>query len=334
MLPRRWRQLVEPLAGLRQGQRLARPGYRPQPSTAEPATGVDSLPDADNAVTPDQLPIAGSDGLLTPGLYTWWIDESGAAHVSRGMGHPVSPGLLYAGKAGGHRREAAPSGATLWGRIAGNHLRGNVRSSTFRRSLAAVLRPAGLAKDEDALTRWMHEHLRVAVLPVPSEDVARMEDDLVARARPPLNLAGLPGDEGRSALGRLRGLLRGSSAARPEGAQPVDGAPSADDAGPQTDVDEAARAFERRIRTDLDAIVRAGYRPSQFQRMLSEHGAVGSARWLLASPRLSDRFRWLWEHHMLQHSVENAVLDDAFDVLLAPDERSTAQDRLRDAGRR
>jgi hypothetical protein len=174
------------------------------------------------------------------------------------------------------------------------------------------------------VTRWMHEHLRVAVLPDASEDVASLEDDLVALAKPPLNLAGLPRDEARSALGRLRGLLRGSSG-EPAEPRPVQVAPG-------EDTGDVARAFERRLLSDLAAIVRAGYRPSQFQRMLSEHGAVGTAQRLLAAAQVSDGFRWLWEHRMLQHSVENAVLDDEFAAVFRREERSTAERRLRDAG--
>jgi hypothetical protein len=169
----------------------------------------------------------------------------------------------------------------------------------------------------------MHEHLRVAVLPVASEDVAAQEDDLVALAKPPLNLAGLPRDEARSALGQLRGLLRGASGPAPEPSAPV---------APDPRIEDAARAFDRRLREDLAAILRAGYRPSQFQRMLCEHGAVGTAQRLLAVPQVSDGFRWLWEHRLLQHSVENAVLGGEFAVLFTPDERDTAERRLRDAG--
>jgi hypothetical protein len=239
------------------------------------------------------------------------------------MEHPISEGLLYAGKAGGDRREAAPSAATLWGRISGNHLRGNVRSSTFRKSLAAVLGAAGVSNSEDQLTAWMHAHLRVHPLPVPAADVARLEDELVSRARPPLNLAGLPRDESRSTLSRLRGLLSGGPRSS-EPAPPTQPSPA--------DADDAARSFDARLRADLDAILRAGYRPTTFQRMLSEHGAVETAKRLLGSPQVSDGFRWLWEHRLLRLSVENAVLAPGFEELFTDHERAVAEKRLRDAG--
>ena len=321
-LQRAGAQLVEPLSGLGQGERLAWPGYAGHPSAAQVDTSA--LLDPASAVRPEQLLAEGSAGLDGPGLYTWWIDQAGAADLSRGMGHPVSAGLLYAGKAGGHRREAAPSSATLWGRVVGNHLRGNVRSSTFRQSLAAILREAGVGDDEDAVTRWMFAHLRVAMLPVPPEDVGRLEDELVAAAQPPLNLSGLPRDERRSELTRLRGLLRGTTPSEPNASARAE----------ETAVsqDEVVAAFTRRLMSDLDRILRTGYRPTIYQRMLAEHGAVGTAKRLLAAPRISDGFRHLWEHGELRLTVEHAVVDAAFEPLFTDHERDVAAQRLRDAG--
>ena len=314
-------RLGEPLAGLRQGERLAWAGYRDVPD-AVPPTGVEVLLDPSRPLSPEVFLARGNDGLTTPGLYTWWVDEDGAADLARGMGHPVAAGLLYAGKAGGHRAGATPSTATLWGRVVGNHLRGNVRSSTFRQSLAALLGADGQPVTEDQLSTWMLAHLRVATLPVGSEDVARLEDQLVAQARPPLNLSGLARDEARGALSRLRSRLRGEPSARNPSA-------SADERGTQVDV---VRALEQRVRTDLAAVLAAGYRPTIFQRMLAEHGAVGTARQLLAAPQMSGGFRWLWEHRMLRHAIEHAVLDEAFAPLFTAGELETAEQRLRDVG--
>jgi hypothetical protein len=91
-------------------------------------------------------------------------------------------------------------------------------------------------------------------------------------------------------------------------------------------------AFEQRLRSDVDAMIRSGYRPTIFQRMLAEHGAVGAARRLLAAPQVSDGFRYLWEHRMLQHSVENAVLAPQFTELFTDRERQIARERLLQAG--
>lgn len=326
--------LSEPLAGLSQGKRLAWSGYREGPDAAEPGDrpDLDLLLDAAAAVTPDEFVRAGAEGRRTPGLYVWWVDEDGARQLSEGMGHPIEAGLLYAGKAGGHRVTAEPSTSTLWSRIAGNHLRGNVGSSTFRRSLAALLTPAGGSVTEDALTAWMHAHLRVAVLPVTSELVPELEDELVARADPPLNLAGAPQHPARSALTRLRGLL--SRPTEPEQAEPSRPEPARSEPPVPPSEAAVAAAFEHRVRRDIAAMVAAGYRPSLFQRMIAESGAVGTARRLLASPTLSDGFQYLWEHGLLRHSIEHAVLDEQFAALFSDVERAVARQRLRDAGYR
>jgi hypothetical protein len=44
--------------------------------------------------------------------------------------------------------------------------------------------------------------------------------------------------------------------------------------------------------------------------------------------------RYLWGHRLLQHSVENAVLDPAFTELFTAREREIARLRLLDAGYR
>jgi hypothetical protein len=210
--------------------------------------------------------------------------------------------------------------------VAGNHLRGNVHSSTFRRSLAALLTSAGEQVDEEAISNWMQAHLRVAVLPVPGELVPALETRLVTRADPPLNLAGAASQPARAALSRLRGLLprRGGPDAPPPSVAEPDAKPAP--AG------DALAAFERRVRQDVDAMVRSGYRPALFQRMLAESGAVGTAQRLLASSSVSDGFRYLWEHGMLRHSIEDAVLDDEFADLFTEEERAVARQRLFDAG--
>lgn len=317
-------RVAEPLAGLRQGERLAWPGYAAVATAKEPSATLARLLDPAGALTPGELLVRGSDGLISPGLYTWWIDEAGASDLSRGLGHRIRPGLLYAGKAGGHRLEANPSTATLWGRVVGNHLRGNVRSSTFRQSLAAILDAAGLPASEEQLTSWMLAHLSVVAVPVASEDVARLEDELVGRAQPSLNLMGLPRDDARTALSRLRGLLRRPSrepgeAVDDDGREPEEAADGMED---------IARSFERRLRSDLDQIVRTGYRPTVFQRMLGEYGAVQTAKRLLAATTMSDGFRHLWEHRLLHLSVENAVLDPDFEPLFTEAERGIARERL------
>ena len=105
--------------------------------------------------------------------------------------------------------------ATLATRIGGNHLGGRVRGSTFRLTLAAALRrslrltvegPKRLAPaSEKKLTEWMTEHLQVAVHPFDDRDpLGDLEDRVLDRLDPPLNLDGRPPSSVRARLSRLR----------------------------------------------------------------------------------------------------------------------------------
>lgn len=138
-------------------------------------------------------------GLDHPGLYAWWVDSSGAGMLSAGFDAEVATGRIYAGQAGA---TAWPSGtkrlATLRSRIGGNHIRGSVRGSTFRLTLAAVLRaplkfevigPRKLeAGSERRLTEWILAHLEVAVHPFPDADrLGQLERGVLSSLDPPRN---------------------------------------------------------------------------------------------------------------------------------------------------
>ena len=131
-------QLVEPLAGLRQGQRLAwystpastishsRPA-RPDPPEVsdgdETSRLCADLSDPRTRRSPAAILASGSGGLRTPGLYSWWVDEAGARDLSAGLGMQIAPGLIYAGLAGATRWPSdRRSTNTLWARIIGMHL--------------------------------------------------------------------------------------------------------------------------------------------------------------------------------------------------------------------
>lgn len=152
------------------------------------------------------------------GLYTWWTDAGGAADLSAGLGERIYTGLIYAGQTGGTTVGGVVRVATLRSRIGGNHIRGRIRGSTFRFTLgAALMMPLGLAADgpkrltaasEATLSAWMREHLSVCTVMVQDrESVMGIEDLVLARLDPPLNLEGLPATPLRGQITRLRGEL-------------------------------------------------------------------------------------------------------------------------------
>lgn len=208
-----------PLDGLSIGQQLA--WYRTQEQrdhSPDVEEIIRRLRDRQAALSAADWPADLSD-LDHCGLYSWWADVTGARQLSDGLDSKVAPGLIYAGQAGATRWPSGrPSRATLASRIDGNHLRGRVRGSTFRLTLAAALltkldlEVVGAKKlsldSERRLTEWIHDHLAVAVFPYSQpDDLGRLEEAVINRLDPPLNLEGLPSSAPRERLRELRAVI-------------------------------------------------------------------------------------------------------------------------------
>ena len=122
--------------------------------------------------------------------------------------------FLYVGQAGATRwPSGSNSTATLKSRIRSNHIRGNLSSSTFRRTISALLRqplnlrlaePGKLVpEDNRRVSRWIEDHLRIAI--VPSEDrdsLESVEQAVLDTLDPPFNLDGRPPTDLRRSLYR------------------------------------------------------------------------------------------------------------------------------------
>ena len=158
-----------------------------------------------------------------PGLYAWWV-RSGAIAGVEGPRHPQERvELLYVGIA----PSRSSSKATLRSRVCGQHLRGNIGSSTFRQSLAALLadaegwsarRRGSRALLEDvhnrALSQWQRDNLRLAWAEHASP--WEIEHGVIAALAPPLNLAGNKSHPLRIRLSNARKALRGGGDQRME----------------------------------------------------------------------------------------------------------------------
>jgi hypothetical protein len=211
--------VTEPVAAMGREDRLAWYDARvARPSPAEEPVQelseemllgvVEAVGDADAAVTVAEIEAAPPDKLGQPGLYSWFVDADGALELSAGAGHVVRAGLVYAGLAGGSRKSAGTRVAdTLGGRLLEVHLASNSRVSTFRHTLAAVLRPVHGwdTVDEMALTHWMRQHLRIVTVPVTDPDIFDLVETAVLGALdPPLNLGKVPRTPLRLRLIELR----------------------------------------------------------------------------------------------------------------------------------
>lgn len=184
-----------PLDGLRTGELLAWYGAN-DASTSEPWRFVGDIRPWIDAVGRIERSVPGADVAsaalpASPGLYGWFVDERGAEDLSRGLGIPLSAGLVYVGQTGATKWPTGTrSNATLRGRIRGQHLRGRRSSSTLRRTFGVILDNAlGRPLERDELTAWMSSHLRVATRATEDADsLGDLERQVVQQLDPPLNL--------------------------------------------------------------------------------------------------------------------------------------------------
>lgn len=154
-----------------------------------------------------------------PGLYAWWGDDEARRVLAAGLDVDVLPPLLYAGQAGATKWPSGKrSNATLRSRIGQQHIRGNARSSTFRLTLSTILllelgltpAPGGRLTPESngVVSKWIAEHLRVAIAPFPDRDrLGVVEAAVVGRLDAPLNLDHCTPSAIRSRLTELRQAL-------------------------------------------------------------------------------------------------------------------------------
>ena len=98
-------------------------------------------------------------------------------------------------------------------------------------------------------------------------------------------------------------------------------------------VDEVERRFHRAMIAIYETSKRElGYNATRFLQMVSEQGGLVTARQLLWSDTPSDGFTTLWEHHRLDLTVEDHVLQTEFASLFSDADRLQARTRLDEYG--
>lgn len=104
---------------------------------------------------------------------------------------------------------------TLKSRKLRYHIRGNVKSSTFRWTISAILfKPLNLRlakpkrlfrEDSKKVSTWIKDHLRVAILPYADRDsLLDIEKVVLDELDPPFSLGGRPANDLRMRLTDLR----------------------------------------------------------------------------------------------------------------------------------
>lgn len=178
---------LAPVVQIGQGTSIGR--HLADPQNAVPASDVSSLPDA-------------------PGLYGWFADASGARELNRSLKLPVPAGLVFVGQVGGSSWHGlADPVLNLRDHVERVQLRGPTRASTFRMTLATVLRGRlrMTSLEDPVLTRWMLEHLSVSSWA--SDDfggLRSLAETVIGELDPPLNVDHLAATEYRARLGQMR----------------------------------------------------------------------------------------------------------------------------------
>lgn len=172
---------------------------------------VEFLSDPKNAESAATFP-SPDQRVDLPGLYSWWADGHARETIGRSL-QTTMPPLIYSGQAG------AGTGAHLKQRILKTHIGGRIARSTFRMTLASVLRevielelvgPETLTQgSEKQLTDWIKAHLSVAVFPYEDRSTLRVfEENVIRRIDAPLNLAKMVRGDIRKRLTELRRAIR------------------------------------------------------------------------------------------------------------------------------
>jgi hypothetical protein len=168
---------------------------------------ISRLGDQANSVDPADLATLERAAMDGPGLYSWFVDQAGAADLGRGLGVDVPSGLIYVGQTGATKWPSGkPSQGTLLNRIKRQHLGGRRSSSTLRRTLGAIVDHAnGGALSKDDLTAWMFAHLRVVpAITADGASLGDLERQVVQALQPPLNLDHVGPTPARIRLKQLR----------------------------------------------------------------------------------------------------------------------------------
>ncbi|MCW2769031.1 MAG: hypothetical protein JWR27_464 [Aeromicrobium sp.] len=146
-----------------------------------------------------------------PGLYGWFVDAVGARELNRCLQLPVRPGLVFVGQVGGSSwHSLCDPVLNLRDHVERVHLHGGARASTFRMTLATVLRVhlQMTSLEDPRLTEWMLQHLSVTWWAGADPcELRELAQRVVGELDPPLNVDHLPVTAYRARLNQMRSAL-------------------------------------------------------------------------------------------------------------------------------
>ena len=183
---------------------------------AEISRIVRVLSDPRRAQEPRKFP-TDSDAAENAGLYSWWADPV-AQHLFAGLF--CQEGIEVAYHHSGYGLALVYIGQTgsLKSRIRGDHIAGNVKSSTFRETISSILFErlslsldgAGrlVSGDNRRVSTWIKDHLRVTIVPFVDGSLEGVERVVLRKLDPPFNLDKVSSSRLRQRLRKLRKRIR------------------------------------------------------------------------------------------------------------------------------
>ena len=95
---------------------------------------------------------------------------------------------------------------------------------------------------------------------------------------------------------------------------------------------ELQRNFENRVNQSVKQMLKLGYKSTIFETMRQEHGTIDAIKRLVVDKKISEGFKFLWEHKRLDLSVENIILEPEWNSLFSDSERTAAKNKLQQCG--
>lgn len=145
------------------------------------------------------------------GLYGWFVDPAGARDLNRSLMLPVRAGLIFVGQVGGSSWQSlADPVLNLRDHVERIQLHGRSRASTFRMTLATVLREQLRMRslEDPLLTDWMLKHLSISSWASDNfGELRELEQVVINELDPPLNVDHLPANAYRARLSQMRSAL-------------------------------------------------------------------------------------------------------------------------------
>lgn len=97
-------------------------------------------------------------------------------------------------------------------------------------------------------------------------------------------------------------------------------------------MDKLEHEFENEMRKIYEQAVECGYRPTRFLQLISEKGAVETAKQLLYSSTYSEGLTKPWELKRLDISMEALVIKKPWSSLFTEEQLQVAKKRLKNLG--